>query len=80
MIEFGGDHLDQLMDASLISNPAVRDIVAKSAATLRQCQRVCRRVFRGAVLRGRAQHAQAAGGCCLPTASVCVCVCVCVCV
>eukprot|EP00050_Salpingoeca_kvevrii_P008591 m.303811 g.303811 ORF g.303811 m.303811 type:complete len:597 (-) comp16243_c0_seq1:49-1839(-) len=38
-IEFGGDHLDQLMDPALIPSPAVADIVAQSRALLANCHK-----------------------------------------
>eukprot|EP00053_Salpingoeca_punica_P016812 m.159968 g.159968 ORF g.159968 m.159968 type:complete len:388 (+) comp17048_c2_seq2:188-1351(+) len=39
-IEFGGDHLDQLMDASLIGSQRIADIVERSREMLRECRKI----------------------------------------
>ncbi|EDQ90333.1 uncharacterized protein MONBRDRAFT_24683 [Monosiga brevicollis MX1] len=40
-LELGGDHLDQLMDATLIRNPQIQAIVAQSRHLLTSCDKLC---------------------------------------
>ena len=40
LIEFGGDHLDQMMDPSLCTSQTARDICDRSLRMLRNCHRV----------------------------------------
>ena len=39
-IEFGGDHLDQLMDPSVATSQTTRDIIERSRGMLKGCRKI----------------------------------------